>query len=98
MIPKSLSPLDEFAFQVWYADISRRAGLNPNPDDPRHMYDYREAWRHAARPDLTGHWPSEYKTSGHPREYLPVQGSGVLNTKKNEMVNIPWAEILKGQK
>ncbi len=68
--------VDENAFRIWYGEMARRHDLNPDPDDPRHYYDYRAAYKANAQPDDTGHWPSEYKRDGHPR--MIVDG---INTK-----------------
>ncbi len=74
--------LDEQAFQGWYKERAGRLGLNPNPDDPGHYYDYRAAYLAGAEPDpATGHWPSQFKTEGHPRTFmitdeLPQAGIG----------------------
>lgn len=63
-------------FRSWYADRSKRLGLDPNPDAPEHHYDYRAAHRAGAEPDETGHWPSEFKTEGHPRTNLRLDANG----------------------
>lgn len=67
----------EARFQKWYKDRASKLGLNPNPDDPQHFYNYRAAFAAGAEPDSTGHWPSKYKTSGHPRRFI----NGVDTTK-----------------
>lgn len=92
---------NEQEFQTWYADRAARLGLDPNPDNPQHFYDYRAAHAAGAEPDQTGHWPSEFKREGHPR--MIVDG---LNTKTGqpasfleEIQNKPTAfaqEILQG--
>lgn len=46
-------------------------GLNSNPNEPRHYYDYESALAGGAKlgidPASGGlHWPSEFKTFGHP--------------------------------
>jgi hypothetical protein len=56
----------EAAFQAWYRRHAERLGLNPDPDDPQHFYDYRAAFRAGAEPDAEGHFPSAFKLSGHP--------------------------------
>lgn len=63
-------------FKNWYAGHAKKLKLNPNPDDPQHFYDYRAAFKAGATPDETGHWPSQFKTEGHPR--MIVDG---VNTK-----------------
>ena len=57
----------EPAFQKWYGDWAKKLHLNPNPDDPRHFYDYRAAFETGAMPNAEGHWPSQFKKEGHPR-------------------------------
>ena len=57
---------DEQRFQQWYAGQAKARGLNPDPDDPRHFYDYRSAFLSGAGPDASGHWPSQFKREGHP--------------------------------
>lgn len=72
---------NEAEFQSWYATIAQKQGLNPNPDDPQHHYDYRAAFRAGAMPDATGHWPSVFKDDQHPN--LIVDG---VNTKTGQRV------------
>jgi hypothetical protein len=62
--------VDEQAFQDWYAGHAQKLGLNPNPDDPEHHYNYRAAFQAGVGPNDQGHWPSIYKTEGHPRMFL----------------------------
>jgi hypothetical protein len=58
---EELGPVvDENAFRPWYAERAARLGLNPNPDDPKHFYDYRSAFaagRSRTRP-ATGRRPT----------------------------------------
>jgi hypothetical protein len=60
----------EASFRQWYTHYARTLGLNPDPDNPLHFYDYRAAWKAGAKPERSGdglmHWPSEYKRLGHP--------------------------------
>jgi len=82
------------SFDEWYAGVAKKTGLNPNPDDPRHFYDYRAAYEAGVQgPDETGHWPSEFKKEGHPR--MVVDG---INTKTGEPVKPEMGarEIAKG--
>jgi hypothetical protein len=57
---------DIAAFDEWYAKHAARLGLNPDPYDPQHYYDYRAAFAAGAEPDDNGHWPSKFKLEGHP--------------------------------
>lgn len=63
-------PIDENKFQEWYKIQSTKLGLNPDPDDPRHFYDYRAAFKVGVEPDETGHFPSEFKKEGHPNQII----------------------------
>jgi len=76
-------------FDEWYANIASQYRLNPNPDDPRHFYDYRAAFNEGVTgPDETGHWPSKFKLEGHPR--MIIDG---INTKTGANVNNSLYEI-----
>jgi len=57
---------DRSGFRPWYAGMSARLGLDPDPDNPLHFYDWRAAHRAGAKPDRDGHWPSTFKQLGHP--------------------------------
>ena len=41
---KEWKSYDEQDFQRWYGQLSRETGIDTNPDDPRHKYDYRNEW------------------------------------------------------
>jgi hypothetical protein len=95
--PQSQKPLPRFSdqrqeaqFQDWYKQNFASRGINPNPDDPLHYYDYRKAFQEGmqltpdpsdlderGRPRL--HGDSKYKLPGHPREYLETP-QGRLHT------------------
>lgn len=75
------SYIHELKFRDWYENIAKKMGINPNPDDPQHFYDYRAAFLAGAIPDETGHWPSEFKIEGHPN--MVVDG---VNTKTGKKV------------
>jgi len=75
---------NEAAFRTWYLRYATALGLNPNPDDPRHFYDWRAAYAAGAKPDETGHWPSKFKLEGHPR--LILNG---IDTRTGKAVTVP---------
>ncbi len=81
-------PPDEDEFKKWYAAHAAKLGLAPDPDDPQHFYDYRAAFAAGAAPDETGHWPSQFKTEGHPR--MVIDG---VNTKTGEPVGDVFSQI-----
>jgi len=65
-------PVDkESEFQKWYKQKSGELGINPNPDDPNHQYDYRGAFLSGDDPSWQPEhqqfrWTDRYKRSGHP--------------------------------
>ena len=66
-----LGATQEKRFQQWYAGKAQQYGLNPNPDDFLHYYDYRGAFLAGADAEVSledglPHWPSEFKLEGHP--------------------------------
>lgn len=61
---------DDPKFREWYQQRAQRLGLNPNPDDPLHQYDYRKAFAAGVEPDASGHWPSQFKLPNHPNRYV----------------------------
>jgi soluble lytic murein transglycosylase-like protein len=73
-------PVDtEADFQNWYRDLSRGFRLDPNPDDPRHMYDYRGAYLSNDLPTFQPEhqqyrWTDRYKRGGY--EDIPDQPMG----------------------
>jgi hypothetical protein len=69
--PMPLQPAH--SFDQWYSEQAQKYGLDPNPDDPRHFYDWKAAYQAGAQADETGHWPSEFKKIGHPN--LIVEGN-----------------------
>ena len=77
-------PTDEGLFHQWYAPRAQKWGLDPDPDNPAHFYDYRAAFRAGAEPDEGGHWPSEFKRAGHPRTI--VEG---IDTRTGQRVTSP---------
>lgn len=61
---------NEDEFRRWYAAHAKKTGINPDPDNPSHYYDYRAAFRAGAGPNEKGHWPSKYKRPGHPNQFV----------------------------
>lgn len=75
--PPFEDPAREAEFQGWYRGRAEQLGLNPNPDDPLHQYDYRRAFEVDADTEMGAdglqHWPSEFKLRDHPN--LIVDGN-----------------------
>lgn len=95
-LPAFSDKSQEAKFQQWYKNNFSSRGLNINPDDPRHFYDYRRAFLDGMQlvPDPTDldengkprlHGDSKYKLPGHPREFVDTP-QGRLNTKTGEIV------------
>ncbi|MHC4605102.1 MAG: hypothetical protein ACYS6W_17440 [Planctomycetota bacterium] len=81
-----LTSSEEAAFQEWYARVAADQGLDPNPDDVRHFYDWRSAFLKGAVADETGHFPSEFKLKGHPNLIIGgVDTSTGKRVRKNSM-------------
>lgn len=78
---------EEMRFQRWYAQIANKLGIDANPDAPEHHYDNRGFFRsmeagHAVSPDKPGgHFPSTFKTEGHPRTYLDDTRGKIFDTR-----------------
>ena len=64
-------------FNNWYSTIAQTKGLNPNPYDKEHHYNYRAYYNNEVRPNpyglealrintLYSHFPDTYKLPGHP--------------------------------
>lgn len=86
-----LTSSEELKFQQEYARISSVIGLNPNPDDPRHFFDYRGLFKEQGNlePDESLHFPSKFKLEGHPN--LIVNG---INTRTGQPVMpAKWSTI-----
>ena len=91
-----LQPDEEQIFQQWYAQIANKTGINRDPDDFRHKYDYRGAFKGGHQPDVEGHWPSEFKDWDHPNRFIAQEGGGrYLDTKTGEEVtSLPEEPLL----
>jgi diguanylate cyclase (GGDEF)-like protein len=78
-----LQPNQEKAFQKWYSQWAQKAGIDPDPDNPLHKYDYRGAFKAKQQPILAEdglyHWPSRWKDEDHPNRFV----NGV-DTKKED--------------
>lgn len=72
---------DRAEFKSWYRQVASRRGWDPDPDDPRHYYDFRAAWRDGYEAPEGEHWDSRYKKPGHPNEVV-----GGVNTRTGRPV------------
>lgn len=73
-------PFNEQEFRRWYRNHATSAGIDPDPDNPLHKYDYRAAYRAGYEPEMGPdglmHWPSEFKSDDHPNRFV-----GGMDTK-----------------
>lgn len=89
-----MADIDERKFQKWYTGIAQRVGLNLNPDDPRHFYDYRALFEALQKGDIkqavdtqTQHFPSEFKRPGHPTLIREIDDE-LRNTKTGKSATL----------
>lgn len=64
-----LTPAEEQSFRDWYKTYAAIHGLNQNPDNPLHYYDYRGYWKNGPEPMsffFEEHLPDTWKTPRHP--------------------------------
>ena len=69
IIYTTLTPTEEQSFQNWYKTYSMTHGLNSDPDNPEHYYDYRGYWKNDLEPQsliFNEHLPDKWKLPGHP--------------------------------
>ena len=92
--PKNWSRQEEDTFRQWYSPYAEGLKLDPDPDNPLHYYDWRTAFRSGATPDETGHWPSDFKLKGHPREWISDDPS----LKSGEVMHTPTGKIYKSDR
>lgn len=73
--PSPDAKVDEAAFQKWYQGWAQKAGIDQNPDNPAHKYDYRDAFKAGVEPTINAtdgqyHWPSQFKAQDHPNRFV----------------------------
>ena len=61
---------DESGFSEWYSNLAGKSDISPDPDDPRHYYDYRAAYEEGIELDKDRHLPSRFKHDLHPNRYI----------------------------
>jgi hypothetical protein len=89
----TLEPEEEMQFQEWYKGHATKWGLNKDPDDVGHKYDYRGAYLEGEEPDSEGHWSSKFKDPDHPNRF--VDGVDTITGLSVEDFNqdLPGAEL-----
>jgi len=86
-----MSEEDEKQFQFWYKHWAKKTGINPDPDDPKHYYDYRASYMHGFNHEFDKesgeyHWPSKCKHDLHPNRYIKQNGEW-YDTKRDTSAN-----------
>ena len=76
-----MSEEDEKQFQFWYKHWAKKTGINPDPDDPKHYYDYRAAYEAGADLDERKHLPSKFKHDLHPNRYIIGKDLEIYDSK-----------------
>ena len=78
-----LSEDEEQQFQKDYSTYAKATGMNADPDNPKHYYDYRGLWKETGKLPAPGeHGDSRFKLEGHPRTYVnPKTGKGSATRK-----------------
>ena len=87
-LAKPLAPEEDPEFSEWYSNIAERSNLNPNPDDPRHYYDYRAAYEAGAKLDERKHLPSEFKHDLHPDRFVVGKDLEIYDSKYGEKASL----------
>ena len=81
VLAKPLAPEEDVEFSHWYSDIAEKSNLSPDPDDPRHYYDYRAAHEAGATLDERKHLPSEFKHDLHPNRFIIGKDLEIYDSK-----------------
>ena len=65
-------------FEEWYSNVADVMGIDKNPDDPRHYYDYKAAYEGVEPiPKKKGdHMSSKYKSPLHPNRFVSGKEAG----------------------
>jgi hypothetical protein len=94
----SLPPDQEKEFQSWYKGWSSKAGIDPNPDNPLHKYDYRAAYKAGVIPkidplDKKYHFDSRFKDDDHPNRFVngvdtKYEDSGLSGMSDQDLANL----------
>ena len=71
----------EDEFLSWYSNIAEKSNLSPDPNDPRHYYNYRDAYEAGASLDERKHLPSEFKHDLHPNRFIIGKDLEIYDSK-----------------
>jgi hypothetical protein len=99
---------DDDKFREWYAGIVKKLNkkeviIDPNPNDWRHYYDYRAAFKANQGPtfdkgDGTWHWPSKHKHDLHPNRYIKLKSGKWLDSKNDKIVDVRDVKLQRAER
>ena len=81
VLTKPFAPEEDVEISHWYSNIAEKSNLSPDPDDPRHYYDYRAAYESGAKLDEKKHLPSEFKHDLHPDRFIIGKDLEIYDSK-----------------
>lgn len=105
-----LNKKDEEAFQKWYYSVASANGLDPNPNDVRHSYDYRGYWKSATDEERlnaqqagwhgtdTYKWPTHETFSTESKFYNPKTMQGVGHWEGEAFMPGSYNTLMKATK
>ena len=80
-LSKPMAPEEDVEFSAWYSDIAERSNISPDPDDPRHYYDYRAAYEAGADLKDERKLPSKFKHDLHPNRFTVGKDLEIYDSK-----------------
>ena len=80
-LSKPLAPEEDVEFLDWYSGVAERSNLSPDPQDPRHYYDYKAAYKAGAELDERKHLPSKFKHDLHPDRFIINKDLEIYDSK-----------------
>ena len=93
-LSKPLKPTTEDTkFLDWYSKQADKTGINPDPDDPEHYYDYKAAFKAGASPAYDSasggwKWPSKFKDDLHPDRYIFDKELNIYDSKSGKSATV----------
>ena len=87
-LSKPLSPEEDVEFSHWYSNIAEKSNLSPNPDDPKHYYDYRAAHKAGAQLNEKKDLPSEFKHDLHPDRFIIGKDLEIYDSKYEKKASL----------
>lgn len=85
-MPTKLSKKEEGDFQTWYGKMSSVHGLDSDPDNPDHHYDYRKAYKSGVR---NPEWRDEHKQFRWPDLGKDAEYDKVIDHETGKLKPVP---------